>query len=98
MQFDDEFKKILKEVSAAISESLSSPGLVQKLEFLKQKGFQLYLIMESTSESGVEKNLGPVMPIQVAGKGRQKQAKEPGAFSLSQDDKDFLRTLKIRVD
>lgn len=76
---------------------------MQKLELLKDKGYQLYLIMESADETGVEKTPGPVMPIQVSKEsgGRKpsvQRERRTDMFDLSKEDRDFLRTLKIRVD
>lgn len=99
MHDNDELKKILQEVSAAVSESLSIPAVLRKLEFLREKGFQLYLVMESADDSSMDKTPGPVMPIHVGVEKQNKSASgKRDMFSLSQDDKYFLRTLKIRVD
>jgi len=107
MEDNEQLRKILKQVSSVISESLSSPATMQKLEFLRDHGYQLYLIMESTSgESGQERK-GPIMPITVEARSGEKRAegeRKPAGrsltdmSSLSKSDRDFLRTLKIRVD
>lgn len=103
MQDNEQLRQILKEVSAVISESLSSPAVLQKLEFLRDNGYQLYLIMESHGEADMEGREGPVMPIQVgspveSGGKKRSTARKTDMFALSKSDRDFLRTLKIRVD
>lgn len=102
MQDNEELRRILKEVSAVISESLSSPATMQKLEYLRDHGYQLYLVMEAPGESNEDLQRGPVMPIKVESKVTKGKAsassKTTDMFSLSKDDRDFLRTLKIKVD
>jgi hypothetical protein len=94
---DKDLKEILREVSSAISKSLSSPETLEKLEQLHQKGYQLYLVMEPKSDSPRKAGDQPIMPIQVMKSDKKSFVKEEG-FALSESDKNFLRTLKIKVD
>lgn len=98
MEKDQELKEILKEVSSAISKSLSTPETLERLEQLQKKGYQLYLVMEPTTSEVRKKGSAPVMPIHVHMNDEQMAPSKTKTFSLSDDDKDFLRTLKIKVD
>lgn len=97
MEKDQELKELLKEVSSAISDSLSAPGTVEKLEELQKKGYQLYLVMENSAAGGIRAKGSPIMPIEVTS-GHKPTRKNTDEFDLSDEDKNFLRTLKIKVD
>jgi hypothetical protein len=88
--------ELLKELSNAISRSLSSPETIGKLEKLQQQGYQLYLVMEPSSGEISRQGNSPVMPIQIFHEGPD--SKPTRSFELTAEDKDFLRTLKIKVD
>lgn len=96
MDGDQELRDILKELSNAISRSLSSPEALGRLEKLQQKGYQLYLVLEPIVGGMRKHGSSPVMPIQIFPEGAA--TRKGRSFELSEDDKDFLRTLKIRVD
>ena len=98
MENEQELKEILKEVSSAISKSLSTPETLERLEQLQQKGYQLYLVMEQTSEDMRKTGGSPIMPIQVQPADVAKSKVSSRSFELSEDDKNFLRTLKIKID
>ena len=97
MEKDQELKELLREVSSAISESLSAPETVEKLEELQKKGYQLYLVMENNAAGGIRAKGSPIMPIEVTS-GEKSEPKNTDEFELSDEDKNFLRTLKIKVD
>lgn len=99
MDKDQEIRDILKEVSSAISRSLSAPESIEKLEFLQQRGFQLFLVLEPINRMQRVPGANPVMPIQVPSPAAAQSLSQSGeGFTLNDQDKDFLRTLKIKVD
>ena len=104
MKKDTDLHEILKELSESIGESLSKDEVVDKLEYLQEKGFQLYLIMEPVDGNFTEGHNGPLMPIQVSKKKDKLRAaakfNSDGTkrLAFSKEDRDFLKTLKIKAD
>lgn len=101
MDKDQDIRDVLKEVSNAISRGLSAPEAIEKLEYLQQRGFQLFLVLEPINRGQRVPGANPVLPIQVpsASAAAAKPARQSGEdFALNEQDKDFLRTLKIKVD
>ncbi len=96
MDFDEELKLLLRELSTAVSRSLSSPENLERLEKLQKHGYDLFLILEGSDETAEKIESTPVIPIQPEMIRIEK--KKQFEFKLSSDDKDFLRTLKIKVD
>ena len=98
MDADEELKALLKDLSREISRCLASPENQAKLEKLQQKEYELYLILESSDDSSHKLTPGPILPLQFQPQPQRQPAKRVARFTLSDDDKDFLRTLKIKVD
>lgn len=96
MSVDDQLRALLRELSASISRSLSSPENLIKLEKLQHLGYDLYLILEPSDEVARKLTPAPIGPM--AAESHQVPQKRAITFQLSEEDKDFLRTLKIKVD
>lgn len=67
-----------------------------KLERLQQLGYDLYLILEPSDEVARKLTPAPINPVLV--EHQEPHHKKAITFELSEEDKDFLRTLKIKVD
>lgn len=98
MDADEELKGLLKDLSREISRCLASPENQAKLEKLQENKYELYLILESGDESMHKLTPGPILPLQLQPKPQRPPPRRVTRFTLSDDDKDFLRTLKIKVD
>lgn len=96
MDSEQELKALLNELSAEISRSLSTPEMMAKLDKLQQNGYELYLILEPSDEDSRRLTPSPILPLQIGPHSQGK--KKVLAFNLTDEDKDFLRTLKIKVD
>ena len=97
MKNNQDLQELLNEVSQAVSKSMAEPEILEKLEILHKRGFRLYLVMESGQGEAGESEL-PVLPIQVSAKPAKPTTAAQPKLQLSGKDKDFLRTLKIKVD
>lgn len=96
MSVDEELRVFLKELSSAISQCLSTPENLEKLEKLQRSGFDLYLLLETSDDSSPKISPTPILPIQL--ESVRSEPKQSARFELTSEDKDFLRTLKIKVD
>ena len=101
MNVDEKLKLLLRELSSAISRSLSTPENLARLEALQQSGYEIYLILEANEEKSNKLSPAPILPlpIQPLPPAKPSQSKRKAfQFDLSEEDKDFLRTLKIKVE
>ena len=96
MSVDEQLKALLRELSASISRSLSTPENLLKLERLQHLGYDLYLILEPSDDVARKLTPAPINPVQA--EKPVPQHRRQVSFELSDEDKDFLRTLKIKVD
>lgn len=96
MNVDEQLKALLRELSGSISRSLSTPDNLLKLEKLQQLGYDLYLILEPSDEVAKKLTPAPINPF--LSEQQPPPQKKSVSFELSDEDKDFLRTLKIKVD
>lgn len=98
MKNKQDLQEILNEVSQAVSKSMAEPEILEKLEILHKRGFRLYLVMESAKGGEGSESELPIIPIQVSARPARETPKDTSELELSNKDKDFLRTLKIKVD
>ena len=101
MNVDEKLKLLLRELSSAISRSLSTPENLARLEALQQSGYEIYLILEANEEKNNNKlSPAPILPLPIQPMPAKPATSKRKAFQfdLSEEDKDFLRTLKIRVE
>ncbi len=100
MNVEEKLKVLLRELSSAISRSLSTPENLARLEVLQKSGYEIFLILEATEENSGKLNPTPIVPLPLRPEPQKTaaQQKKPFLFELSEEDKDFLRTLKIKVD
>lgn len=90
MELDDNMKDLMKQLGAAINESLSSSEIVSDaFDNIREAGFEVFLILEATvglhrreQEEGVPQDFS-ILPS--------------GELMLSAQDAQFLKSLKIRV-
>ena len=94
MQLDDNFKKLVKELGNAINESLAdSESVSEVMGRIRTAGYDLFLVLEVTI--GFNKH-GETDPAP-----REKPGSEAGRekeFHLTNQDTQFLRSLKISVE
>ena len=100
MSVDEKLKVLLRELSSAISRSLSTPENLARLEALHKSGYEIYLILEANEEKEGKLSPAPILPLPLQLTPQKTTSKKRKAFQfdLSDEDKDFLRTLKIKVD
>jgi hypothetical protein len=100
MNVEEKLKVLLRELSSAISRSLSTPENMARLEALQKSGYEIYLILEASEEMAGKLNPAPIVPLPLRPEAQKPevQKKNPIQFELSDEDKDFLRTLKIKVE
>jgi len=100
MNVDEKLKVLLRELSTAISRSLSSPENMARLEALQKSGYEIYLILEANEGKASKLSPTPILPLPLHPQPEKKSRTKRKAFQfdLSEEDKDFLRTLKIRVE
>jgi hypothetical protein len=100
MNVEEKLKVLLRELSSAISRSLSTPENLARIEALQKSGYEIYLILEASEETAGKLNPAPIVPLPLRPEApkSETQQKKSFQFELSDEDKDFLRTLKIRVE
>ncbi len=93
MELDEKFKRLIKELGNAINDSLSeSDRVADVMARIRSAGYDLFLVLEVTV--GFNKT-GEAAPPRRA---RSSRRKEIHKFSLSAQDAEFLRGLKISID
>jgi len=96
MEIDDKLKALIKELGSAINHAISNSDTIGKsIEKIKTNGYDLFLILEATvglQKKGAKKGkLSAVMQ-------KVHPDKDEVNFVFSSNDRDFLRSMKIRVD
>jgi len=96
MEIDDKLKALIKNLGAAINEAISNSEEIGKsLDKIRANGFDLFLMLEATvglQKKGAKSGKVTTVIQSVS------PAKESLKFEISADDKDFLRSMKIKVD
>ena len=98
LEFDDNLKKLMKDLGAAINDALSdSTGISDAIQNVRDSGYDVYLVLEAT----IGFNSLP-------GEGHESDAREDGndrsavhndiELQVNAQDMKFLKSLKIRVD
>ncbi|MFN7976127.1 MAG: hypothetical protein U0166_27975 [Acidobacteriota bacterium] len=94
---DPRVKKILKELSGAIHDSLTTSKRVATcIEKLRETGFDLYLILEATVALKKVDEEEPETTPAAAEEPETEPAPDDGSFSGR--DLAFLKELRIRID
>ena len=94
MQLDDNFKKLIKELGNAINDSLAdSESIADVIGRIRASGYELFLVLEVTIGFNKRSEDGTLeRPKLESG-----QEHNPD-FRLTNQDNQFLRSLKIRVE
>ncbi len=89
---DDRLKHLMQELGNAINESLSdSEAIAQAIGEIRQAGYDVFLVLEATI--GFNKR-----PAEDETQGEEAAARPaPEKISLTRQDHDFLRAMKISV-
>ena len=78
---------------------MSSPEVMAKLEQIQESGYHLYLVLENGSGNPGENSFQPFMPMKSKKDIMEFELGEDQEdMSLSEGDKIFLRTLKIKAE
>ena len=93
MELDDNLKKLMKDLGAAINETLSdSSGISEAIQNVRDAGYDVFLVLEATigfnrrsSEEGEEGAEPAVLRGDIE-------------LKVNAQDMKFLKSLKIRVD
>jgi hypothetical protein len=93
LELDENFKRLIDELGQAINDSLSeSEAISDVMARIRASGYDLFLILEVTI--GFNKKDGP--DVRLAR--RERKASHRTHFQLTNQDAQFLRSLKISVD
>jgi len=85
---DDRLKQLMQELGNAINESLSeSDAIAQAIGEIKAAGYDVFLVLEATI--GFNKRQSDDEP------GEETVSREPTKITLTRQDEEFLRSLKI---
>jgi hypothetical protein len=85
---DDRLKALMQELGNAINESLSeSDGIAQAIGEIKAAGYDVFLVLEATI--GFNKRQSDEEA------GGETITREPTKITLTRQDEEFLRSLKI---
>jgi len=88
---DDRLKQLMQELGNAINESLSdSESIAQSIGEIRQAGYDVFLVLEAT----IGFNKRPSNEEAAAG---QTATRVTEKITLTRQDEDFLRALKISV-
>ena len=94
MELDENFKRLVKELGQAINESLADSELVSEvMGRIRAAGYDLFLILEVTIGFNKRGDAG-LLHRQKFAPGQHPEAE----FHLTNQDAQFLRSLKISVD
>ena len=92
MRLDENIKWLIKELSSAINESLSSSDTIRDaITKMKGRGYDIFLVIEATI--GIDKAT-PGAEISAKSKGDE----GPIKLKVNTLDRKFLKSLKIRID
>jgi len=88
MELDDNMRELMKQLGAAINESLSSSELVSDaFENIREAGYDVFLILEATVGLQRREQEGELRDFAVL---------PSGELMLTAQDAQFLKSLKIR--
>jgi hypothetical protein len=94
LQLDDNLRKLLKELGNAINESVAdSKGIAEVMEQIRAAGYDLFLVLEVTIGFN-KRDAEGLIHRQVLGGDASREAE----FRLTNQDTQFLRSLKIRIE
>lgn len=94
MEFDENFKRLIKELGDAINESLSdSERIAEVMSRIRSAGYDLFLVLEVTIGFNKRGEVNLVHHQRLSADGHT----DP-EFRLTTQDTQFLRALKITVD
>ena len=92
MRLDENIKWLIKELSSAINESLSSSDAIRDaIKKIKGKGYDIFLVIEATI--GIDK---VTSGAEISS--RNKGDEGPIKLIINPLDREFLKSLKIRID
>ena len=92
MQLDENIKWLIKELSSAINESLSSSDAIRDaIRKMKGRGYDIFLIIEATI--GIDKTTH-----QAKASSKRRKVETPIKLKINALDREFLKSLKISVD
>jgi hypothetical protein len=92
LQFDDNFKKLLKDLGNAINNSIADSAVIADvMEQIRAEGYDVFLVLEVTI--GVNKR-----EIQEPRRTKRAARGLEIEFRLTNQDSQFLRALNIRVE
>jgi hypothetical protein len=95
LELDDKFKRLIKELGNAINESMSeSDKISDVMGRIRAAGYDLFLVLEVTIGFNKSEEAGRTRRPKSGGSRR----KDPQQFDLTNEDAEFLRSLKISVD
>src|ERR1700691_4501939 len=94
LELDENFKRLIKELGDAINESLSdSERIAEVMSRIRNAGYDLFLVLEVTIGFNKRGELNLVHRQKLSAEGLP----DP-EFTLTTQDTQFLRALKIVVD
>jgi hypothetical protein len=94
LELEDNFKRLIKELGEAINETLSeSDRIADVLARIRGAGYDLFLVLEVTIGFN-RRGESNIVHRQKVHANRRSQPQ----FSLTQEDTQFLRALKISVE
>ena len=92
VQLDENIKWLIKELSSAINESLSSSDAIRDaIKKIKGRGYDIFLVIEATI--GIDK---PTSGAKTSSRG--KGDRKPIKLKINALDREFLKSLKISVE
>ena len=92
MQLDDNIKWLIKELSSAINESLSSSDAIRDaIKKMKGRGYDIFLVIEATI--GIDK-----ATHRKSASSSSKGEARPIKLKINPLDREFLKSLKISVE
>lgn len=99
MEIDDNLKRLMKELGAAINDSLAeSEPISHAIENIKEAGYDIFLVLEATI--GFNKRSGDVIDdssTESSGTPRSHLVHSENLELTNQDTK-FLKSLRISID
>ena len=91
MELDSQFKELVQELGHAINDSLAeSPMIADVMSRIKASGYDLFLVLEVTVGFNRRRTTGATETLESTG--------DKAEFQLSNQDTQFLRSLRISVE
>jgi VIT1/CCC1 family predicted Fe2+/Mn2+ transporter len=107
VEFDDQLKNLVRRVGEAINESLSaSEAFNESINRIREEGYELVLVLEVTVglnkkglvEAEAAESEAGAARIERDGNGRDGPSNNTIHLQINALDKQFLRSLKIKID